>query len=521
MLFSASRTSRTVGGVVVSAVIAALLITSSAAAETPDEVTAVAESLVGTPREVLIESSSAVGKVLEIGNTRAEQASTPVAPAPAAAASFTRATTPAAIAAQRVLVYPVIGQTTVLLANAGGTLLVRRPNAGSDFRYLSTSTVSLEAAAVDPYAQWRLVDAGNGLFAINSAQADGSGRTPSLDMYNWRNQDAAEIQTYDAGTAAVQRWRIQSLTPTVTAPATRTVTPGAVPAMPESLTASYAWGLAQKLTPITWTMPDAAVWNVDGLIEVSGTAPGFFGEPVAVAAKFQVGSLGNPAESVLNTYSGVSLRQLQIQAPRSLSRPVSGSTQTVTADVSWDWSQVTDASFATAGTVVVPSITGLGYTASLRIVVTPSASTNLLRKVVSHPAATYVDGTTKLVDGSRTVTGFSDWRSGGATNRVNPNKVTLYLDTPQQITGVGVFDQGGTNNIGKVSVQVRDVRGGWVDLAAHNTTWPVTNSATTLSLVVSNDPLLVTAVRVTITSKSTATWMTLSEIELYGPSAAL
>ena len=509
-------------GIVVSAVVAALLITSSAAAETPDEVsTPAALSLLGTPREVLIESQHAVGKVLEIGNPLAAQASTTVNPGPAAAASFTRGTTPEAITAQRVLVYPVLGKSTVLLANADGELLVRRANSGADFRYLSVSTVSLEVAAVDPYAQWNLVDAGSGLFAINSAQVDGSGRTPSLDMYNWLNQNAAEIQTYDAGTAAVQRWRIQSLTPTVAAPTTRVVMPGAAPTMPDSLTASYAWGLTQTLKPIIWTMPEKDVWLTDGVVDVAGTATGYFGETVPVTAKFVVGSLGDPAESVITSYAGVSLRQLQIQAPRQLARTVSGSNQSVTVDVTWDWSQLTDANFAAPGTVMVSAVTGLGYSASLKIVVAPSASANLLRKVVSHPAATYVDGSTKLVDGSRTVTGFSDWRSGGATNRVNPNKVTLYLDAPQQVTGVGVFDQGGTNNVGKVTVQVRDARGGWVNLPAHNTTWPVTNSATSLSLVVSNDPMLVTAVRVVITSKSTSTWMTLSEIELYGPSAAL
>jgi len=117
----------------------------------------------------------------------------------------------------------------------------------------------------------------------------------------------------------------------------------------------------------------------------------------------------------------------------------------------------------------------------------------------------------------RTVPGFADWRSGGAANRVNPNTVSFYFDAPRQVTGAAVYDIGGTKNIGSVTVQYRTLTGGWRDLPAESTTWPATNPTADLSLVVDGDTVLATGVRVAIGNKSTATWMSLSEVEVYGP----
>lgn len=514
MSFTAPRSISTAIGLALSVLLAGTVITSAAAVEGETV------PLVGEPRAVLIENQHAAGKLLEISNALAANDSAPTGSAPAAAASFGISTDPTALLDQRVFVYPVLAvQGAVLLANADGELLVRRNNVGTDYRYLSVSTMSLDEAAVNPYAQWNLVDVGNGLFAINNVQRDSSNRVASLDMYNWANANGAEIQTYDAGTAAVQRWRIHSLDAVVTNPATQVIQPGARPALPASISARYSWGRTQSLTPITWQLPDESVWMTDGRVDVTGTALGFFGETIPVTASYTVGALGDPAEIVLTSYAGVSLRQVQMKAPTSVQRPVSGSDTTVPARVTWDWSALTDASLATQGTVTVPNVAGQGFAATLRIDLGAAQSVNLLRSIPSHAVATHNDGAITLTNGTRTGGGFSDWRSGGVTNRVNPNTVTLYLDSPQQVTGVGVFDGGGTNNIGRVTVQVRDVRGGWVDLPSE-TAWPYANTTPGLSLIAESDPMIVTAVRVVLTNKSNSTWMTLSEIELYGPSAA-
>lgn len=517
MQLSAPRSISTAIGLVISVLLVGSVITSASADE---DTAALAAPLVGEPRAVLIENLHAAGKVLEIGNDLAAIESTATA-GKAAAASFPISTSAADLLKQRVFVYPVLAvPNAVLLANADGELLVRRNNVGGDFRYLSLSTVSLDEAAADPYAQWTFVDAGSGLFAINSVQRDSSNRIPSLDMYNWANASGAEIQTYDAGTAAVQRWRIHSLDAVVSNPAPQVVVPGAQPPLPTSINTRYAWGQTFALTNIAWQLPSESVWMTDGQVDVTGIATGFLGEPITVTASYTVGALGDPAETVLNSYAGVSLRQLQMAAPTQVQRPVSGSTTTVTARVTWDWSTVKDADLVSEGSVTVSAAPGQGFAATLRIQLAPAASVNLLRSIPSHAVAKHNDGAINLTNGTRTGGGFSDWRSGGAGNRMNPNTVTLILDSPQQVTGVGVFDGGGTNNIGRVTVQVRDVRGGWVNLPADGVSWPVANATPGLSLIVDSTPMLVTGVRVTITNKSSSSWMTLSEIELYGPAAA-
>ncbi len=501
--------------VIAGAAAGALALSLAAVAPSSAEGIGAAEML-GTPKPYFIENVHAAGKILEIGNENAQKTG-PDGAWTAAAGIFSLAGQPAPLAAQAVLAYPVNGATdTYVFASRDGEVLSRRANDDANFRYLDTS-LTLDAAASSPYAQWKLVDAGNGAVYIHNVQRDANARTPALDMYNWATADGAEIQTYDAGTAAVQKWIMRTLDPTVTGYSARTE-PGVSPVLPTKLAARYSWGRSVELTTIEWDRPDDTVWQKEGNVTVTGTAAGYFGEPVPVTANYLVGGLGEAVDTPLAGHVGITLKQLQMLAPSHVERTVGGSDTTVQARVSWDWTSVAADATARPGTFVVPATAETGFVARLVVTIAAVEQVNVLRQ----PGVTYdfefKDGTAfALTDGRRDATGFADWRSGGAANRVNPNRVAFYFDAPRTITGAAVYDINGTKNVGQVTVQYRDIRGGWIDLPATGVTWPAANSTPDLSLTVESTPVLATGVRVIFSNKSSGTWMTLSEIEVFGP----
>jgi len=471
----------------------------------------------GAPQRLLIENVHAAGKLLEIGNEKAQQAGSALA----AAAIFGRATDPAALSAQVITAYPVVGKdSTFVFTNQDGEVLVRNANDSANFRYLSLSTVGLTAAAQDPYAQWKTVDAGAGAVYLQNAQVDPSGRIAALDMYDWKTDDGSQIQTYDAGTAAVQKWILRSLTPAVAVFSGRTET-GVTPSLPTSLSARYSWGATVSLSPIVWDMPEESAWKADGTVTVAGIGSGYFGEKVPVTAEYIVGSLGAAVDAALSGNVGITIKQLRMSEPTRVQRTVSGSTATVSAPVVWDWTGITDEATAQAGTFVVPAAASTGFAAKLVVTIVATANVNIARGTGIHFGTLFGDGTA-VNDGNRDRAGWSDWRSGGATNRVNPNNVMYLFEQPRQITGAAVFDRGtdAKLNIGTATVQYRNLTGGWVNLPVVGANWPYVNPTSQLELVVESTPVLATGARVIVTSKSTATWMSLSEFEVYGPELA-
>src|SRR6218665_369896 len=208
----------------------------SAAALLPQAALAEAEpELLGDPVPYLIESLSAPGKVLEIGNAGAQL--TLPDNTRAAAAVFPFAGTADALRAQTVLAYPVEGSADAfVLANSAGDVLARRGNDDSNFRYLELPGLSLDQAAADPAAQWTMSDAGGGFSYLRNANPYPSGLVAGLDMYNWKTATGSEVQSYDAGSANVQKWRLHRLVADVATYEARVDT-GAGPRLPPSLTA--------------------------------------------------------------------------------------------------------------------------------------------------------------------------------------------------------------------------------------------------------------------------------------------
>ncbi|MCJ1706062.1 RICIN domain-containing protein [Microbacterium sp. VKM Ac-2923] len=501
---------------VTAALLAVALGSSAQAAERPAAVDALFDG-VGAPSLMFVESVNAPGKALQVADTNAQVSSAPGATERAAAAIEAMKTGDATLlAAQALRFYPVTGaENTFVITDQQGHALVRSRNDQSSFRYLRLADVA--DVVTDPYAQWEARDAGNGSVNLVNVQRDPSQQEAALDLYNWKTADGSEVQTYTlSAAAAVQKWRMHPLTPTVAVPAAA-VPVGQEPPMPAKLVARYGWGTSFPLTSVSWRTPDRSVWNAVGDVDVPGSAKGFFGETVAVTAHFFVGSSALVDDAAFTSYAGVTAKEVRMLAPRTVVRTVGGSGATVTTPVTWDFSGITDASFAQAGTITLPAAPGTGFEARLVITVVAPERVNHLRQSGVHPDYTFKDATAfALTDGNRNATGFADWRSGGATNRVNPNRVSFAFDQPRQISGVNVYDIGGKQNIGSVTVQYRTLLGGWKNLPT-SSGWPVTNTSANLSLEASSTPVLATGVRVIIKNKSSNTWMSLSEIEAYGP----
>ena len=474
---------------------------------------------VGAPQRMLLESVNAPGKVVQLADSNAQVSSAPGATDRAAAAVETMKTgDSSALAAQALTFYPVTGSTnTYVIADQQGRALIRSRNSSTTFRYLQLADVA--DSAKDPYAQWEARDAGDGTVNLVNVQQDPSQRWLALDLYNQKTADGSEVQSYTlAAGSAVQRWRMHTLTATVAVPTA--VTPvGTEPRLPAKLVARYGWGTSFPLTSIVWQRPDRSVWNVQGDVDVAGTTTGFFGETIAVSAHIAVGAAAAADDATLRSYAGVSVKELRMLAPKTVARHVGGSGASMTVPVSWDFSGVTDAALAQPGTVTVAA-SGTDFSARLTVTLVAPMSVNILRQSGVHPDWAVRDTSTAfaLTDGNRNAVGFSDWRSGGAANRANPNRVSFALAQPRSITGVKVYDIGGKQNVGSVTVQYRTLLGGWKNLPT-STAWPAVNTSANLSLEVTSTPVLATGIRVLISNKSSSTWMTLSEVEVYGPQA--
>lgn len=466
-----------------------------------------AGDLIGAPTPVLLESVHATGKAASIvGDTWPVE-------------SRTIADDAAGVLAQTVWMYPVVGaEGTFVLANGDGQVLSRQDGS----RMLELLDVTGDEAAASELSTW--IQGANGAAAKFVNTAPFEGKVQALDLYDLDTSENADIQTWDDSGAAVQSWTVHDFDAR-TDIVGELVAPGAVPAVPTTVIATYSWGMDMQLTDIAWNLPEATAWNADGLVEFTGSATGAFGEAVTVEASYRVGTVGDALDSALETFAGVTVSQLRMAAPRTVERSISGSTLTVTAEVTWDWASVSDSDLASVGEVRIPAVEGTGFAATLLVTVAEAEPVNLLRSgVVFHAIAEVGSGVGGLTDGSRASGGMYDWRSGGAGNRANPNLVTFYLDVPQQITGAGVYalmDDAQNRNIGSVTVQYRDLIGGWYDLPLADGAWPLTNEGAGLSLEVeAAEPVVATAVRVRFWNKSNDTWMGLSEIEIFGPRAA-
>lgn len=470
----------------------ALALASAGLANATHSPASAVEPGVGEPRLALLESAHATGKTAVIG-----EGDLPVT-------SRAIAADPAEVLAQAIAVYPVDGAADeYVLANADGDVLALASESGG----LTLRDIDPDEAAGDPLATWTLPARDGRVMVVGGGSA--------LNLFGWNTADGAEIGTYAAGDFGNnESWFLHELRgEAVTVGAL--VAPGGAPAFPGTVPARYSWGPAVALSDIAWEAPSDDVWQRDGVVEFVGTAEGLFGEDVEIPARYTVGTIGDAVEQTMTSYAGASVAVLQQNAPRSVERAVSGSDLTVTADVRWDWSSVSSEDLAHEGEITVSAVRDLGFAATLRVRLVAPVETNQLREGV-RTGQLHVDGDADLralVNGDRDTVAFSDWRGGGAENRVNPNWVAFYFERPRELTRAAIFEPAGADNVGAVTFQYRNMIGGWEDVS----TGRVANDGARLALEVDFDPVRATGFRAVFENKSDGTWMTLSEIEAWGP----
>lgn len=456
----------------------------------------------------IVESDYARGKAIVLG-----------APAAAtAAALYTISNSGDAARAQAITFYPVEGtQDAYVLANAEGKVLARNADDSATPRNLNISTLTVEEALADPIAQWKVEQRTGGIVQLSNAKLyTSNGTKPTLDLYDWKTADGSQIQTWDQSANGVQMWRMHVLQAAVQ-PIAQLLNPGTIPALPANVRGTYGWGAATDLA-VTWSMPDPAVWQNDGIVTVEGVATGKFGETVEIPATITVGTIGDAAPSTMNAYVGEGLDRVRLDAPKTVARIVSGSDTTVPANIAWNWDAVPADAFATEGKVTVSAVDGLGFSAELTILVKPAVEKSLLTQPGSRAWRLAANAFTQaaLIDGNKDAAATDDWRSGGATNRVATNWIAWYFATPQEVSRLTLAEPTTFDNVGSVTFEYRDMRGGWLPLSAGT----IANTGGRLSIDVPVDTVLATAVRATYTQKSTANWMSISEFGAFGPSAA-
>ncbi|WP_159448816.1 RICIN domain-containing protein [Demequina sp. NBRC 110053] len=479
-------------------------------ADTPAPAPAQVSSIdqIDGPAPVLLESVHAPGKAITIVGRDAETGAWP-------AENRSIPSDAEEILDQAVQMHPVAGvENAYVLTSIEGDVLARVDGS----RDLEVRDQDVATASADPLATWTVTSNGTASKIVNAAPFDGVEQ--ALDLYDWSTVDGARVGVWDDNDFGTnQSWRIHPLTASVERIGS-VVAPGDAPELPGTVAGSYGWGASVEVSDIAWDAPESEAWQADGEVTFTGAGTGMFGEDVVVEATFTVGTVGDAAPVSLNTYAGVLLHQLRGQAPTTVERSVSGSAATVTADVEWDWSGVTQQDLDSVGSLEVAAAEGTGFAATLIVTISEPARVAVLAGAAADAEVRgwSLSGTdpVALTDGDTEAEGWGNWRSGGAANRVSPDWVAFYLPTPTQIDRVELVEPAGADNIGAVTVQYRDVHGGWVDVS----TGTVDNSGGRLALDTTFDPVLATGVRALIEHKSDATWMQLSELRAWGPGLA-
>ncbi|WP_062135442.1 hypothetical protein [Demequina aestuarii] len=399
---------------------------------------------------------------------------------------------------------------TFVLADSAGRVLARVDGS----RSLEVLDLPVTEAAALPRATWIVTSNGSASKVVNGEPLDGVDQ--ALDLYDWSTAEGARIATYDDNDYGTnQSWRVH--TPVAVADAVgELVAPGAAPLVPDAITGRYGWGATVELAGIDWDLPSASAWQSDGVVAFTGTATGLLGEEVVVEAEYTVGTVGDAVPATIDSFAGVRVESLRLDAPTQVQRRISGSSMTVTADVAWDWDALTPAMLANPGTVTVHAVADLGFAATLEITLSEPARSNVLRDTnVRGWSFSASDPRPGLTDGDLTAEGFGDWRAGGAANRINPNWVAFYFDQPRQLDAAAIYEMSSADNIGAVTFQYRTMGGGWVDTSAGT----VQNTGGRLVLETDFDAVLATGFRAVIEHKSDASWMQLAELEAWGPVA--
>lgn len=408
---------------------------------------------------------------------------------------------------------------TVHTLEGAGTNRQRIALENGDGRFLgvsgtSTALVSttVGAAANDPALQWIPSTADGTTYSLLSVAAE-----RVLDVNGQSTADGAGVGTWTSNLGGNQLWTLASTRVVSVRDAEAATAVGVAPSLPEQVTLVYSGGV-ERQAAVTWDTSGLS-WDQPGTVIVPGSGTDVFGASFEAQAVVVVGAYTATDPVSMTTYAGVGLAQVQAAAPATVPGQVGTAPQRFPIPVTWDWSGLSDASFADPGVVRVSGTAsdgsgGAGLAASLAVIVTERGEVNVAPP--STASATFTESASYHVDrtknGVRTDKGWSNWRSG---TKNTTDTLTYDLAAQERVRHLtAYFYKDGASNSWPESMQVqyRVGTGAWTTAATVAVPVPADGTAPTVDVplggVVADD------VRVVLTARA-ATHMIVSEIEIY------
>ncbi|WP_240542176.1 bacterial Ig-like domain-containing protein [Bifidobacterium sp. CP2] len=263
-----------------------------------------------------------------------------------------------------------------------------------------------------------------------------------------------------------QTWQVRSVTPTGTKAVHAQTAVGVTPSLPDVVTPQYPWGDGSP-AKVTWdTAALAEQVKRVGTVTVHGTATDLYGNAIKATATVYVGAFTVSDATSITVAAGTTASAVKDAAPDTVKAHV-GTGDALDTPVTWQWGDVTDATFAKTGSVTVAGKASDGadgtIPATLTVLVTEATVVDG-RNVAGEgtAAASYAQGrtpVTNLFDG-RNDTAWGDWAAKG-TNKPSP-WVSWTFAAAKRFSTVDIVSFGEATPK-RFTVQYLDDSGAWVD----------------------------------------------------------
>ncbi len=425
----------------------------------------------------------------------------------------TLATAPALAARQAWTVHEVpAGEreaTKRVVLEASDGRVLGATSAGTDLR-----SITADAAAQAPATRWIVnTTDGRAYSLVNEAL------NLALEVGGQSTAEGATVGVYGSNGGANQSWQPRDLAPLAEQTVAARTRVGVAPVLPEMVAPRYAWGAGAPV-PATWELPDESAWAETGRVEVSGSATDVFGQVFAVAALVDVGGLTTTDPVSITVAEGASLAGVRAAAPANVPARVGASENTFDVPVTWDWSAVTDAAFASTGAVHVPGVAtddDTSLSAQLAVLVTEGTLRNFTPEAGTTASASSTEPGYPVDRTRNGVVGDKGWSNWVPSNKPAQSTLTYQFAAHEveQVT-VHFYRDGTTSWAQTMQVLVRNAAGAWVPAPGWETAQPVASPLDGSAPVVTAqfEPLTTTGVRVVMNAYPN-THLIVSEVQIF------
>lgn len=373
----------------------------------------------------------------------------------------------------------------VLTTPSGGVLTAT--SAGT-----AISDLTLTDAEADPNALWVLQTTDGATYSlVNKAVS------LALDVGGQATASGSPVGVYGSNGGSNQAWSLRSVVPTGAVQQSVATPVGTAPVLPATATPTYSWGKGTAVA-VTWQNVPQAAWSKPASTTVKGTGTDVFGNSftaklVVVAGAYVV---TDPVSATVS--AGASLASVESAAPSTVQARIGDVIdQTFPATATWNWSSLSDASFASPGVVTVSGTVpsneqgAVDLSATLNVIVVGSGGTTDLcgPNTTVTVAAGYTEGSyaaSRSCDGTVSTSNYwSDWKNGGMSS----DTLTYTLGAEHVVGSVDVTPTERAPLA--ITVQYRNAAGDWVDTTATGVTGFVNDATTPVSFT----PVTTTALR--------------------------